>query len=76
MIFASGGLRSGIDVAKCVALGATAGGMAGPLLTAAAESTQSAIASIEQVKQTLRLCMFATGCENLTQLASAEMFEL
>ena len=34
-IIASGGLRTGVDIAKCVALGATLGGMAGPFLKTA-----------------------------------------
>ena len=30
-IFASGGIKDGLDIAKCIALGATLGGMAGQL---------------------------------------------
>src|SRR5690606_39026721 len=40
VIFASGGLRDGIDVAKCVALGASLAGMAGPFLKASDHSVQ------------------------------------
>ncbi|MEL6527412.1 MAG: type 2 isopentenyl-diphosphate Delta-isomerase, partial [Chloroflexota bacterium] len=47
MIFASGGLRDGIDVAKCIALGANLGGMAGPFLKAANESTEAVNQFIE-----------------------------
>ena len=75
MILASGGLRSGIDLAKCLALGATVGSMAGPLLTAAADSTERVVSCIERVTQELRLCMFATGSTNVADLANAEMFE-
>ena len=32
IVFASGGLRSGVEIAKCIALGARLGGMAGPFL--------------------------------------------
>ena len=39
-IIASGGLRDGIDIAKCIALGAIAGGMAGPFLKAADQSVE------------------------------------
>ena len=39
-IFASGGLKDGLDIAKCIALGATLGGFAGQFLKAAAISTE------------------------------------
>lgn len=36
-IFASGGLKDGLDIAKCIAMGATLGGLAGQFLKAAAD---------------------------------------
>src|SRR5512143_202616 len=42
-IFASGGIRDGLDIAKCIALGATLGGMAGQFLKAAAVSTEKVL---------------------------------
>ena len=40
-VFASGGIKDGLDIAKCIALGATLGGMAGQFLKAAAISTDN-----------------------------------
>ena len=65
MIFASGGLRSGIDIAKCLALGAKLGGMAGPFLKAAALSLEDTLQLIEEMQREIQVCMFATGSNNL-----------
>src|SRR5574340_91818 len=67
-IFASGGLKDGIDVAKCIALGATLGGMAGHFLRAAAHSTERAYDAIRLIHQQLRVAMFAVGAADLTAL--------
>lgn len=72
-IFASGGLRSGVDIAKCIALGAELGGMAGPYLKAANESTQAVVQMIEEVSRELRICMFATGAANIAALQSVTL---
>lgn len=72
-IFASGGLRDGIDVAKCLALGATLGGIAGPFLKAAASSSKQAAATIRLLKEQLRVTMFATGSPNLESLGRARL---
>jgi len=67
-IFASGGLRDGTDVAKCIALGATLGGMAGPFLRAAAKSAEDAVEAIRLVIEQVRVTMFAVGASDLGTL--------
>ncbi|KAA0277429.1 MAG: type 2 isopentenyl-diphosphate Delta-isomerase [Chloroflexi bacterium] len=68
-IFASGGLKDGLDIAKCIALGATLGGMAGQFLKAAAVSTEKAIETMKLTKRQIEVTMFACGAESLTELA-------
>jgi len=67
-VIASGGLRDGIDIAKCVALGASLGGMAGPFLKAAAVSLEATTETIAEIVRELRIAMFAAGAGTLTQL--------
>jgi isopentenyl-diphosphate delta-isomerase len=67
-IFASGGLMDGLDIAKCVALGATLGGMAGQFLKAAAVSTENTIETMQLVKRQIEVTMFATGAGTLDSL--------
>lgn len=67
LVFASGGLQNGIDLAKSLALGAALGGMAGPLLRAAANGYESLRKTINMILEELRICMFATGKKNLTE---------
>lgn len=72
-IFASGGLRSGVDIAKCIALGATLGGMAGPFLKAAMQSLDMTIQIIQDVRHELQVCMFAAGADNLDALHNIQL---
>ena len=67
-LFASGGLRTGIDVAKSVALGADAAGMAAPFLRAAAQSAEAVAAEIEAIVTELRVAMFVSGAADLPAL--------
>ncbi|MFN2234189.1 MAG: type 2 isopentenyl-diphosphate Delta-isomerase [Anaerolineales bacterium] len=67
-IFASGGIRTGIDIAKCIALGAVVGGMAGPFLKAAVISIDETIQTILEIKREIQITMFATGSSNLQEL--------
>jgi isopentenyl-diphosphate delta-isomerase len=60
-IIASGGLRNGLDIAKCIALGATLGGMASPFLKAANQSLERTIAAIQLIKRQIQVTMFAAG---------------
>ncbi len=72
-VFASGGLRSGIDIAKCIALGASLGGMAGPYLKAAVDSLEATIDTIQEVVREIRICMFAAGAADLSALRNTRL---
>ena len=62
-IIATGGVASGLDVARALALGATAAGMARPFLQAWAEGGRvAAAAQVEQVLTELRVACLLTGC--------------
>lgn len=73
LIFASGGLRTGVDIAKCIALGAALGGMAGPMLKAAAVSSEAVYETIQRLKSELRISMFAAGAGDLQSLSAQEL---
>jgi isopentenyl-diphosphate delta-isomerase len=72
-ILASGGLKDGLDIAKCIALGATLGGMAGQFLKAAAVSTEKAIEMMKLTKKQIEVTMFAAGVEILEGLKSGKL---
>jgi isopentenyl-diphosphate delta-isomerase len=67
-LFASGGVRNGIDVAKALALGADLAGMARPFLKAAAMSAEVTVELGEVIREQLRIAMFAIGASNLADL--------
>lgn len=72
-IFASGGLMDGLDIAKCIALGATLGGMAGQFLKAATVSTEQAIQMMELIKKQIEVTMFAAGAGSLDDLQDGKL---
>jgi isopentenyl-diphosphate delta-isomerase len=74
-IFASGGLQDGLDVAKCIALGATLGGMAGQFLKAAAVSTEATVETMRLVKKQIEVTMFAAGVGMLEGLKVGKLAE-
>ncbi len=74
-VFASGGLRDGIDVAKCIALGAAVGGMAGPFLKAAAASPDQAVRTIAEVIREIQVAMFASGAASLEALRNNRLVD-
>jgi isopentenyl-diphosphate delta-isomerase len=72
-IFASGGLQDGLDIAKCVALGASLGGMAGPFLKAAAVSTEKVIEMMNLTQKQLQVTMFCAGAGKLGELERGKL---
>lgn len=74
-LIASGGLRDGIDIAKCLALGADLGAMAGQFLKAAALSTQAVVERITLCSKQLQIAMFASGCARVAELNQDKLIE-
>ncbi|MBK8010845.1 MAG: type 2 isopentenyl-diphosphate Delta-isomerase [Deltaproteobacteria bacterium] len=66
-LIASGGVRSGLDVAKAVALGATLASIGAPVMRAAAEGGTDAVTDLlETTKKALKVAMFGVGAVSLT----------
>lgn len=71
-VVSTGGMRTGLDVAKAIAAGAALAGFA---MTAYAAQGRGAAALEEQIKSIifeLRTAMFLVGARNLAELATAE----
>ncbi|MBI5054146.1 MAG: type 2 isopentenyl-diphosphate Delta-isomerase [Chloroflexi bacterium] len=64
-VIASGGLRDGLDIAKCIALGATLGGMASPFLKAADKSVEAVVETINELAREIRIVMFGVGAKDI-----------
>jgi isopentenyl-diphosphate delta-isomerase len=72
-IIASGGLRDGVDIAKCIALGATAGGLAGRFLKAAHESVEAVDQLIRELRAQVRIAMLCSGAKTIADLQNTPL---
>lgn len=70
-LLASGGVRDGVDVARCLALGACAAGMARPLLVAA-QSGQAGEA-LDVVLRQLRIAVWASGAPSAAAMGAGQL---
>ena len=64
-LIASGGIRTGLEVAKSLSLGASVAAIALPLLEPATRSPEAVIAVLERVIWELRVALFVAGHANL-----------
>lgn len=64
----SGGLRTGLDVARALALGANMAGMAHPFLEPATKSVDDVLEKLRRISEELRAAMFLTGSRTLEDL--------
>ena len=67
-IIGSGGIRTGLDIAKCLALGADMGAFGQPLLAAALESPEKVVEFIRGIIHEIRVTMLCVGAKNLDAL--------
>jgi isopentenyl-diphosphate delta-isomerase len=70
-VTATGGVRSGLDAARALALGATLVGLGFPFLKAAAESEAAVRDFLEQFLAELRVAMQLTGSATIAELRKA-----
>jgi isopentenyl-diphosphate delta-isomerase len=75
-LIASGGLRSGMDLAKVLALGADLGGLAGPFLQAATVSAQAVVDLASEIGDVLRIVLFCLGIADVESLKGASVLRL
>jgi len=70
-IIATGGIRTGIDIAKSIALGASAASAALPFVGPALEGKESVVKVLSRMLDELRIAMFLCGCANIQDLRNA-----
>ncbi|MBI4790223.1 MAG: type 2 isopentenyl-diphosphate Delta-isomerase [Chloroflexi bacterium] len=74
-IIASGGLRDGVEAAKCLALGARLVGFASPMLRLADRGVEDTIEGIKLLEEELRTAMFGVGAGDLDALRNTPHLE-
>lgn len=75
-LVASGGIRTGMDAAKAIALGADVVAVARPLLPAAIESSAAVVDWLQPFIDELRVCLHGCGVADLAGLRAVELIRL
>lgn len=75
-LIASGGMKTGLDAAKSITIGADVIGYARTLLQAATESTEAVIEKMNQIEFELKMTMFGIGAKTITQLKNTDRVKI
>ena len=70
-LVASGGIRTGLDIAKALALGADVAALGQPLLASALESSDNVVRFLSAIIHELKIAMLCAGAASLTALRRA-----
>lgn len=73
VIVGSGGVATGVDVAKAIRLGANMAGVASGVLPAAVESSETLETHLQMLCEELRIACLCTGSVDLKSLATAPL---
>jgi len=73
-LIAGGGLRSGLDIAKSIMLGAKLGAAAKPFLAPALASQKAVYEKLKKFKHELKITMFALGVKNINELKKKKLY--
>ncbi len=72
-VIGSGGLRSGVDAAKAIALGARVVGMAYPFLEPATVSAEAVIERVGRIVDELKIAMLCVGTRTIDELRHVDL---
>lgn len=74
-IIASGGIRTGVDVAKAIALGADMVGIALPILKNISVSIKKCVDYIKEIEAGLKIAMFGIGALKISELKNTRFLK-
>lgn len=68
-VISSGGIRTGVEIVKSLALGADMGGMAKPFLEKAVKGQEALSQYVDDIIREIRVAMFLVGARNINDLS-------